>query len=138
MTNIITRDAGEVAPVLPERPFDVVAADIAHAQFMAICRQPPNMAVYETAETAFLFTPADTADGINRKLALAESYMDETDCCSPGDLESVRLVMALVRKGELESAMRYSRAILDGDAEEFCLTPIRAAIADMERMEATQ
>ena len=144
-------DSNTLAPVIPD--FFLSAADVAHANFANAAH---STEIYETAETVFLETPADTADAIIRKLALAESYIDDTDCGSPGDIDAVRLVMArviilitrflitpgdidavrlvmaLVSKCELDAALRYARAIVAGDGDDFCYAPIRAAIADLE------
>ena len=122
----------------------VTLADVAYARFTRLNRQYhavvstgdyhrlPSMDTLNAVESAFLAAPAESADVIVKKLELAEFYLDETDCGSPGDLEAVRLVIALVRKNEIDAAHRYACAIVGGDADDFCYAPIHAAMADME------
>lgn len=120
-------------------PAFVAPADLAYARFEQINNvtgQIPSMAVYEAAELGFLNTPADTAVGIVRKLRLAEFYLDET--CEYADRDVTRVVISLVLANELDNALRYARAIVASETiENYSANPIKAAIADMERMETT-
>ena len=143
----LSTDSSTSAPAFPAISSAVVTlADVAYARFTRLNRQHhavvstgdyhllPSMDALNAVESAFLAAPAESADVIVKKLELAEFYLDETDCGSPGDLEAVRLVIALVRKGELEDALRYARAIVGGYADDYGYAPIHAAIANMEAL----
>lgn len=112
----------------------VSSSDLAYARFHAVNRLDiPPMSLYDAAESGFLNTPADTADSIIRKLELAESYLDE--CGEYPDRDVTRVVIELVKQGELDHALRYAQAIVASDViEDFCANPIHAAIDDLRRV----
>ena len=125
---------------------DVLAADVAWRQLATVNAVThenlmsghyaaiPSLRIQDAVNAAFLSSPADTADNIIRKLELAEFYLDETGQDADRDVTCV--VIALVRQGELDHALRYATAIIAGDADDFCYEPIWAAIADMNRLAA--
>ncbi len=92
---------------------------------------------YELAESNFLRTPANTADNIILKLEIAENYLDVFGCHADRDV--TRIVISLVRKGEIDDALHYARAIVNNEfIEDCCANPIKSAISDLESIDCVE
>ena len=108
----------------------VTVSDATYARFTRFFNTT-DITGYERAESAFLNTRSDSADHVIHKLQLAESYFDESGCDAERDI--TRVVIDLVRQGEIDNAIYYATAIANSDTvEDYCADPIRSAIADLQ------
>lgn len=119
--------------VIIQQPF-VSDSDKSYTLFENQCNYYSSHYEYELAESNFLITKANTADNIIRKLEIAEFYLDTS--CYYEDRDVIRIVISLVRKGEIDDALHYSRAVVDNEfIESYCANPIKSAISDLESID---
>lgn len=108
----------------------ITVADTTYARLTRLFNTP-DITGYERAESEFLSTRADSADHVIHKLQLAEGYFDESCCYAERDI--TRVVIELIRQGEIDNAIYYATAIANNDiVEDYCADPIMSAIADLQ------